>query len=165
MERECVVDFTGCGEYREIYSDKIIDRNGNVWLWLNGNGCRKVTYADGQFSSIVFKTEKNNLPSNKVTYVYEDLQGGVWIGTDNGVVQVIGDRTVLVVPSHRASKIISDGGNLFFLSADGRFVVKKREEECKYVARLQESGIRIDEDLRIQDDWVIFTNKGCYVFN
>lgn len=165
LQRECFVDFTGCGEYRELYSDKIIDRNGNVWLWLNGNGCRKVTYADGQFSSIVFKTEKNNLPSNKVTYVYEDLQGGVWIGTDNGVVQVIGDRTVLVVPSHRASKIISDEGNLFFLSADGRFVVKKREEECKYVARLQESGIRIDEDLRIQDDWVIFTNKGCYVFN
>ena len=165
LQRECFVDFTGCGEYRELYSDKIIDRNGNVWLWLNGNGCRKVTYADGQFSSIVFKTEKNNLPSNKVTYVYEDLQGGVWIGTDNGVVQVIGDRTVLVVPSHRASKIISDGGNLFFLSADGRFVVKKREEECKYVARLQESGIRIVEELLFEVDWVILTNKGCYVFN
>ena len=41
LQRECFVDFTGCGEYRELYSDKIIDRNGNVWLWLNGNGCRK----------------------------------------------------------------------------------------------------------------------------
>ncbi len=55
------------------------DREGNVWLWQDGNGCRKVTYMNGEFTSVVFKKENNNLPSNNVTYISEDEQGRVWI--------------------------------------------------------------------------------------
>ena len=35
------------------------DREGNVWLWQDGNGCRKVTYMNGEFTSVVFKKENN----------------------------------------------------------------------------------------------------------
>lgn len=165
LQHECFVDFTGCGEYRELYSNKIIDRSGNVWLWLNGNGCRKVSYTNGQFFSTVFKAEKNNLPSDRVRYVYEDVKGHIWIGTDRGVAQVCDDSTVMVVPLHQASKIISDGDNVFFLSADGQLVVKKKNEECKYLTSVGEKGIRIISEMRVQDDWVIFTNRGGYEFN
>lgn len=140
LQHECFVDFTGCGEYRELYSNKIIDRSGNVWLWLNGNGCRKVSYTNGQFFSTVFKAEKNNLPSDRVKYVYEDVKGHIWIGTDKGVAQVCGDSTVVVVLLHQASKIISDGDNVFFLSADGRLVVKKKNGECKHLTSVGERG-------------------------
>ena len=44
LKKDCFVDFTGCGEYKQLYSYKMTDREGNVWLWQDGNGCRKVTY-------------------------------------------------------------------------------------------------------------------------
>ena len=41
LKKDCFVDFTGCGEYEQLYSYKMTDREGNVWLWQDGNGCRK----------------------------------------------------------------------------------------------------------------------------
>lgn len=53
LKKDCFVDFTGCGEYEQLYSYKMTDREGNVWLWQDGNGCRKVTYMNGEFTSVV----------------------------------------------------------------------------------------------------------------
>ena len=51
------VDFTGCGEYKQSYSKKIIASDQSIWLWDNNNGCRRVVYQDGQFSSQAYKKE------------------------------------------------------------------------------------------------------------
>ena len=58
LKKDCFVDFTGCGEYKQLYSYKMTDREGNVWLWQDGNGCRKVTYMNGGFTSIVLQERK-----------------------------------------------------------------------------------------------------------
>ena len=81
------VDFTGCGEYKQSYSKKIIASDQSIWLWDNNNGCRRVVYQDGQFSSQAYKKELGNLSSDKVLFVYEsnDSPGHVWIGTKQGL--------------------------------------------------------------------------------
>ena len=33
---------------------------------------------NGEFTSVVFKKENNNLPSNNITYISEDEQGRIW---------------------------------------------------------------------------------------
>ena len=42
------VDFTGCGEYKQSYSKKIIASDQSVWLWDNNNGCRRIVYQDSR---------------------------------------------------------------------------------------------------------------------
>ena len=81
------VDFTGCGEYKQSYSKKIIASDQSIWLWDNNNGCRRVVYQDGQFSSQAYKKELGNLSSDEVLFVYEsnDSPGHVWIGTKQGL--------------------------------------------------------------------------------
>ncbi len=164
LKKDCFVDFTGCGEYEQLYSYKMTDREGNVWLWQDGNGCRKVTYMNGEFTSVVFKKENNNLPSNNVTYISEDEQGRVWIGSHDGIAQVVGDKAVLVEENHDASKMMSFGKDVFFLSGTGTISLKREGEDSRIVTRLGE-GSKVYSTMRLQNDWIVFTEDGSYVFN
>lgn len=169
LKRECFVDFTGCGEHKQPYSHRLIDRQGNIWLWHNGNGCRKVTYADGKFSSVVFKEEKRNLPSNNITYIFEDENGAIWIGSQQGVFRIEGEKAVMIENNHNASRIVSTGDRIFFLSSDGKISMKRKGEASKFITRLGihdgQSETLVYGELRLQNDWIIFTDSGGYVFN
>ena len=167
LKKDCFVDFTGCGEYKQFYGYKMTDHEGNIWLWQDGNGCRKVTYADGEFTSVVFKKEKKNLPSDKVAYVSEDEQGRIWIGTHEGVAQVVGDKAVLVDSNHDAFRTISFGKEVFFLSERGLISMKKEGKDSRTIARLDgdKSETKVYGTMRLQSDWIIFTENGSYVFN
>ena len=80
LKRDCFVDYTGCGEYKQEYKRKLETSTGDIWLWHNEkNGCRKITYKDGHFSSVIFDRKNGKLFSDSVNYVQEDEQGRVWI--------------------------------------------------------------------------------------
>lgn len=167
LKKDCFVDFTGCGEHDQAYGYKMTDREGNVWLWQDGNGCRKVTYVDGEFTSVVFKKEKHNLPSDNITYVFEDERGRIWIGSREGVALVAGGKAELVEGNHDAFEAVSYDMDVFFLSSKGNISQKREGENSRIVARLGEgqSGTKVYSTLRLQDDWIVFTNHGGYVFN
>lgn len=167
LKKECFVDYTGCGEYDQYYRYKMLDSKGNVWLWLDGNGCRKVTYADGRFTSVVFKKENNNLPSNGVVYVYEDKDGTIWIGSHDGIARIDGDKAVVVETNHDAFKRLSYGEKKFFLTSHGKISVNEGGDSNRVVARLNESraGTLVYGSFRMKDDWMIFTEDGGYAFN
>ena len=154
---------TGCGEYEQLYSYKMTDREGNVWLWQDGNGCRKVTYMNGEFTSVVFKKENNNLPSNNITYISEDEQGRIWIGSHDGIAQVVGNKAVLVEENHDAFKMMSFGKDVFFLSGTGTISLKREGEDSRIVTRLGE-GSKVYSTMRLQNVWIVFTEDGSYVF-
>jgi len=164
--KDCFVDFTGCGEYRQHYDRKAEAENGDVWLWNSRNGCRRILYQNNAFSSITFKKSKGNLPSDSVVYVYPDKRGNVWIGTSHGVVLVTNDKTV-VVDTNNAFAAQSFGTDIFFLSTDGIISKKEGTKPTVTASRLPKNGgnIIIYGTLCLQDDWVIFTSLGGYVFN
>ena len=161
LKQERFVDFTGCGEYNELYSDLLIDRQGNAWLWHDGNGCRRVNYVNGKFVSTIFKESQKNLVSDKVAYVYEDEQGIVWIGTNKGVMKVEGDNTELILPSHQAIATCSEDGIDYFLSVDGQLEAWQQGKR-ESVGSLSNSSIKVLNELKLPGLWVIFTDKGGY---
>lgn len=167
LKKDCFVDFTGCGEYGQYYDRRMTTKNGDVWLWQEGNGCRKIVYKDGVFNSLAFKMEKQNLPSNRVTYVFEDEQGSIWIGSREGVARLKGDKVVMVERNHDAFTALSYGGELFFVTTNGTISANKQSEHNRIVARLPKSGsgMIVSGTLRLGDDWVIFTSQGGYVFH
>jgi signal transduction histidine kinase/ligand-binding sensor domain-containing protein/DNA-binding response OmpR family regulator len=167
LEKECFVDFTGCGEYRQSYGRIMTARNGDTWLYHENNGCRRVIFDRGAFSSVAFKKEKGNLPFDYVTYVYEDELGDVWIGGRGGVAMVKGDSTVMVVNNHSAFGAMSYGKDVFFISGTGELVIRKGDLNSRVLTRLGEGGksTTVYGTLRLRNDWYIFTGEGGYVFH
>lgn len=120
LQRARFVDYTGCGELRQNYSTVFVAANGDVWLSHSGNGCRKMVHQkNGEMTSTVFRTERGNLPDNRVKFVNEDASGRIWIGTQCGLVSVsngqyrIEDRLIHFTSS------LSYKDDMYFLTADG----------------------------------------------
>lgn len=166
LKRDCFVDFTGSGELDQCYGNKIETSNGNIWLWHKGNGCRKVMYENQAFSSFTFTKKKKNLPSSHVTYVFEDYVGRIWIGCDQGVALVTGERADLAVAAPSAFAAQSVGKRVFFLSSQGIVSMKEEGKPIREVANLgKEKSLSVTGCLRVQDDWMVLTSNGTYMFD
>lgn len=166
LKTERFVDFTGRGEYRQHYDRKAEAPNGDIWLWNSRNGCRLITYHNGDFSSVAYKKSNGNLPSDSVAYVYPDPHGNIWIGTDHGVALVSSAQTV-IVDNNNAFAAQSFEKDIFFLSTDGIINRKSGSAPTATSASLPrgEGGITLYGTLRLQNEWVIFTNTGGYLFD
>jgi len=167
LKKDCFVDFTGCGEYDQNYSNLMTASNGDIWLWQAGNGCRKITYANGKFSSITFKKEKGNLPFNKVTYMYEDKHKNIWIGGEKGIAVLIDNKVTIIEKGHDAFNATSYLDKVFFVSSNGIIYVKAKEKQVRTVVSLsaKQGGTAIYGTLRLDNDWIIFAENGGYVFH
>ena len=52
----------------------------------------------------------------------------------------------------------------FFLSGTGTISLKREGEDSRIVTRLGE-GSKVYSTMRLQNDWIVFTEDGSYVFN
>ena len=165
------VDFTGCGEYKQSYSKKIIASDQSVWLWDNNNGCRRVVYQDGQFSSQAYKKELGNLSSDEVLFVYEsnDSPGHVWIGTKQGLwkyhdgkleaMDTQGESWEHIFSYDQYTCIITGKKEIYRHSLSNN-----RLEKIASLTELGDTGV-ITGSLRLQHQWVMFTATGSYILD
>ncbi len=165
------VDFTGCGEYKQSYSKKIIASDQSVWLWDNNNGCRRVVYQDGQFSSQAYKKESGNLSSDEVLFVYEsnDSPGHVWIGTRQGLwkyhegkleaMDTQGESWEHIFSYDQYTCIITGKKEIYRHSLSNN-----RLEKIASLTELGDTGV-ITGSLRLQHQWVMFTATGSYILD
>ena len=165
------VDFTGCGEYKQSYSKKIIASDQSIWLWDNNNGCRRVVYQDGQFSSQTYKKESGNLSSDEVLFVYEsnDSPGHVWIGTRQGLwkyhegkleaMDTQGESWEHIFSYDQYTCIITGKKEIYRHSLSNN-----RLEKIASLTELGDTGV-ITGSLRLQPQWVMFTATGSYILD
>lgn len=165
------VDFTGCGEYKQSYSKKIIASDQSIWLWDNNNGCRRVVYQDGQFSSQTYKKESGNLSSDEVLFVYEsnDSPGHVWIGTRQGLwkyhegkleaMDTQGESWEHIFSYDQYTCIITGKKEIYRHSLSNN-----RLEKIASLTELGDTGV-ITGSLRLQHQWVMFTATGSYILD
>ena len=165
------VDFTGCGEYKQSYSKKIIASDQSVWLWDNNNGCRRVVYQDGQFSSQAYKKESGNLSSDEVLFVYEsnDSPGHVWIGTRQGLWKYHeGKLEAMDTQGESWEHIFSYGQYTCIITGKKEIyrhsLSNNRLEKIASLTELGDTGV-ITGSLRLQHQWVMFTATGSYILD
>ena len=131
------MDYTGCGEYKQEYKRKLETSTGDIWLWHNEkNGCRKITYKDGHFSSVIFDRKNGKLFSDSVNYVHEDEQGSVWICTQAGLVWVAGNQTQLFKKELSFVAAVTYEKKNFFLASNGQIYEKTPGKGLRLVAQL-----------------------------
>ena len=64
-----------------------VSRDNSLWIGSEGGGL--IRYRDGIFRAF---SDRDGLTNNFVRSVYEDHAGQIWVGTDNGLFRVRGDR-------------------------------------------------------------------------
>ncbi|WP_321426386.1 two-component regulator propeller domain-containing protein [uncultured Bacteroides sp.] len=168
LKHDCFVDFTGNGELRQNYSKKMIAKNGDIWLWNSGNGCRQIKYANGEFSSLSFTKKNRTLSSDLVVFVSEDSKGAIWIGTENGLTRVYNGSSSVVDNKRSFYKSVSYKGQTYFVTDKSEVLwYNPVSHKLMVMSSLPSFGGKITPTgcLLIKDDWFIFTSEGVYTFN
>ena len=169
LQRARFVDYTGCGELRQNYSTVFVTANGDVWLSHQGNGCRRMVHQkNGEMTSTVFRTERGNLPDNRVKFVNEDASGRIWIGTQCGLVSVsngqyrIEDRLIHFTSS------LAYKDDMYFLTADGDiYYYHSATQKMQKLAALSTVAGQTSPtgNFLLKDKWMILTTTGVYTYN
>lgn len=169
LQRARFVDYTGCGDLKQNYSAIFVANNGDVWLWHSGNGCRRIVHKDnGEMTSTVFKTERGNMPDNRVRFVSEGADGRIWIGTQSGLVSVsngqyrIEDRLIHFAFSQ------SYKNDMYFLTEEGDVycyqATTQKMKKCASIASIAGKTSPTGNFL-LKDQWVILTTTGVYTYD
>lgn len=167
LKHEKFVDYTGCNEHRQAYTNRTESENGVNWLWGGENGCRKVTFKDGIFSSLSFRKETGQLPSDSINHLMQDCQGNIWICTQAGIVKVSDEKPKIISPPTAFIAAVATETNCFFLTEKGDIYRYKNEKGLEWLQRLTDKKKRfqITGNLKIKKNWYIFTPQGIYVFH
>lgn len=167
LKRDCFVDFTGCGEQEEEYGYITILEN-EVWLWGRGKGCRRISYSGGDFASEVFCVENDGLASDTVSFVMQDLNGRVWIGTEKGLYSWRDGVLRCAERSGSFQRARCLSGYVCFVTDDGDiWSTDSGKDSLIKVARLPGvvSGKDLPGNMAVRNQWVIFTRNGGFVYS
>ena len=171
LKHGCFVDFTGCGEYKQAYSKKFIASDQSIWLWHNQNGCRRVVYENGKFSSQAYQKELGNLPTNEVQFVYENevTPGHIWIGTRQGLwkyhagkmesLDTKGQRWEHITSVGQYTCMITDKNEIYRYTSSGNQL-----EKVASLTELGDAG-NVTGSFCLQQEWILFTPNGSYALD
>lgn len=163
------VDFTGCGELEQNYSTLFMATNGDVWLWHSENGCRKVVHQPNrQMTSTVYRTERGNLPDNRVRFVNEDTSGRIWIGTKRGLVSITSGQYKVEDRSLHFISSFAYKNEMYFLTADGDiYCYRSSAGKISKIASLSDYAGKTSPtgNFLLKDQWVILTSTGVYNYD
>lgn len=166
LKSDRFVDYSGNGtaairHYRRV----LLTGKGEVWLWGQRDGCRRVVYRNGSFSSQDFD-RKHILMTDEVNDLRQDKEGHIWVATDKGLFCWDGDRMQAVGTGHALWKLklynrnvycIAKNGDLF--RCDGRMNFVVLEEDTPM------SRYLLTESMVLKNELYIFTSNGGYCYD
>ena len=169
LQRACFVDYTGTGALEKNYSSIFVAANGDVWLRHSGNGClRMVHQKDRQMVSTEFKTERGNLPDNRVQFVNEDAGGRIWIGTQRGLVSVSDGQYKVEDRLLHFTSSLAFKNDMYFLTVDGDiYCYQTTKQKLTKVGSLSAVAGKTSPtgNFLLNDKWVILTNTGIFNYD
>ena len=169
LQRACFVDYTGTGALEKNYSSIFVAANGDVWLRHSGNGClRMVHQKDRQMVSTEFKTERGNLPDNRVQFVNEDAGGRIWIGTQRGLVSVSDGQYKVEYRLLHFTSSLAFKNDMYFLTVDGDiYCYQTTKQRLTKVGSLSAVAGKTSPtgNFLLNDKWVILTNTGVFNYD
>ena len=168
-----------------------VDDYNNKWVVIGGSSGGIMVFNEGDLDDdfdqkeIYFTTSNSNIPSTKVNCVAVDLDGDVWVGTNDGVAVfecgssvfegncrgrkpkiILNDFVNYLLVSEDVKAIAADGANrkwfgtgngVFVLSADGDELIATYNEDNSPLLNNTISSIAFNHD---NGEVFIGTNKG-----
>jgi signal transduction histidine kinase/ligand-binding sensor domain-containing protein len=143
----------------EIHENSIfsltVSHDGSLWAGTDGGGL--VRFRNGIFRTY---SAKDGLGNDFVRTVYEDREGTIWVGTDDGLFRFAGERLIRVdgsgkVPALAVHAILEDGAGRLWVG--GSKLVMIHGNECReYALEGEPSASRVKSILETSDGtlWV-----------
>lgn len=159
------VDFTGCGDFREHYSSIERMSNGDIWLWHERNGCRRLRTTGDTFESTTYSESRNNLPAGLIHQLEEDAKGQVWVMMYDGAYRIEAGQAV---PALRDTKLtmLTSPRITWMVSAHGQ-VYNDADGSMRRVTALPSAGNQktlVTASFLIGNDLYLVTSKGSYMY-
>ena len=133
----------------------MVSRDGALWIGTEGGGLAR--YRQAEFRSW---TTHEGLSNDFVRTFAEDAQGGIWAGTDNGLLRLQGDRFVRIdgtgsVPALAVHAIYRDRSGGLWVGGS-KLIRLSGNEVTEYTMRGEASQNRVKSILQTQDGtmWV-----------
>lgn len=161
------VDFTGNGELYQKYSKSLITSGGDVWLWHDENGARRVIHKNEGFKSITYKNELGNLPDNTVNFVSEGIEdSSIWIGTTKGLVRIENDIETQIDNKEDFHHLMIYENNTYFFTNDNKiFLYDKSSSRLVLLTKLNVNNSTITGYFLFNDTWMLFFTSGVYSYD
>lgn len=167
LKHERFVDFTGKNEQNLHFSHRYQSSNGDTWLRQSNNGCRRVRYKDGEFSSVKFNKSNGKLPSNIVRAFSEDKNGIIWVCTDKGLAKVNNENTQILNSELDFIDIVFYKDKVYALTSELIIYTQSADgSEMVMVTRLLSGSDlpTISSIFLYADQWVILSSAGGRIF-
>lgn len=117
LKSEKFVDYSGNGHFNDHYGHVTFTDDG-IWLWGATQGCMRVDFKDGVFTSRMYSTQTDDLPSDHVTFILEEGED-IWFGTTGGLCRYKHGRMEVAVPSVNFCSAEKLESSLIFISTEG----------------------------------------------
>ncbi len=118
--------------------------------------------------STEFKTERGNLPDNRVQFVNEDAGGRIWIGTQRGLVSVSDGQYKVEDRLLHFTSSLAFKNDMYFLTADGDiYCYQTTKQKLTKVGSLSAVAGKTSPtgNFLLNDKWVILTNTGVFNYD
>lgn len=168
LKFERFVDFTGDGHYKEKFAGRFEDSNGNNWLLESNAGCRKISYKDGKFQSVVFNVENGKLAGNAVNQIKEDDKGNIWVCTTEGLTKITNNQPYIIIKNVNFVAVEFYKGNVFLLTNNSEiYKINSSNKRVEFVTRLEQAKnqSRINFNFLFHNKWIILTKSQGHVFS
>ncbi len=160
------VDFSGPESSPLHYRDILIQKDA-VWLWGKTDGCIRIAYNDGHFSSETFNTSSKKLPTNNIRFVKEDKTGGVYIATEQGLFFWNKGELKCLCPDKFFMRSVSYKDSHAFFSQNGEIWAYDANKVFRKIGELSSVMYKpvVTDILNIGSECYIFHTTGCHVFD
>ncbi len=163
LKNDEFIDFIGDDTYHPRYKEFLM-QGENIWLWGNSDGCARISYNNGEFSSDFFNTYTGTLPTNNILFIREGIDNDAYIMTSNGLYHwKQGNITHLSKLVFNKSIFYQD--QILFISSNGELWIKSHKHFQKVGSIPYPSGQAPTDALNIKEKCIIFTPTHSYVFN
>ncbi len=70
------------------------DKQGNIWVGTFGEGIAKIERGSGRVQMFQYSEATNGIANNEVRCLHKGTSGRLWVGTNNGIQEIISDEEV-----------------------------------------------------------------------
>lgn len=112
LNSESFVDYAPLNDLNTFSNIQVV-ANGDVWFW-GSKGCCRVQHSDNGMQ--IWSPDNMDTQDNTVSFIFEDSDRNIWLGTNNELYRIIGNTSILISKGSNFLKVHESDKYLFFLT-------------------------------------------------
>ncbi len=140
-------------------------RNGMIWFTTYGG----VVRYNGLEFELYDQSNSPELGSNRLNYLYEDIDGQIWITHEHSGLSIFKDNSFIAIPDElqtlknvRITSILQrkDNGILYLGTRDGLYIYDSRDKSLSFITEDREDEVKNIGRLSFSPDSTLILSRG-----